>query len=246
MEFLLNRISSKSLLFSSILSHVISNSLLPLYRSFVVVWQAIAWVVLKNVLTVVARNMMTRDTPFSLPQLFEKLTLQESPEGGEHLKKHSGKGTPSIPCPETTLPTPGSRDRDTKGGDRRRDPRLSGETVRARENDEHRAPVKAQGPETARGPQQKVSQPYGRVHTRHIKQLFIRGEHVILVNPQPLWMNSSLLICITGLCVFHFILFFVYLDPTPLISIGDALFPCYIQSLDHNILGNNEVPNCMS
>lgn len=28
---------------------------------------------------------------------------------------------------------------------------------------------------------------YGKVHTRHINQLFIRGENVILVNPQPLW-----------------------------------------------------------
>ncbi|XP_005815332.3 U7 snRNA-associated Sm-like protein LSm11 [Xiphophorus maculatus] len=27
---------------------------------------------------------------------------------------------------------------------------------------------------------------YGKVHTRHINQLFIRGENVILVNPQPL------------------------------------------------------------
>lgn len=32
----------------------------------------------------------------------------------------------------------------------------------------------------------KASQKYGRVHTRHVNQLFIRGENVILVNPQPL------------------------------------------------------------
>uniref|UniRef100_A0AAQ4QE57 LSM11, U7 small nuclear RNA associated n=1 Tax=Gasterosteus aculeatus aculeatus TaxID=481459 RepID=A0AAQ4QE57_GASAC len=30
------------------------------------------------------------------------------------------------------------------------------------------------------------SQKYGTVHTRHINQLFIRGENVLLVNPQPL------------------------------------------------------------
>lgn len=30
------------------------------------------------------------------------------------------------------------------------------------------------------------SQKYGKVHTRHINQLFIRGENVLLVNPQPL------------------------------------------------------------
>lgn len=27
---------------------------------------------------------------------------------------------------------------------------------------------------------------YGKIHTRHISQLFIRGESVLLVNPQPL------------------------------------------------------------
>ncbi|XP_054890242.1 U7 snRNA-associated Sm-like protein LSm11 [Poeciliopsis prolifica] len=33
---------------------------------------------------------------------------------------------------------------------------------------------------------QKKKNKYGKVHTRHINQLFIRGENVILVNPQPL------------------------------------------------------------
>lgn len=32
----------------------------------------------------------------------------------------------------------------------------------------------------------QARQKYGKVHTRHINQLFIRGENVILVNPQPL------------------------------------------------------------
>ncbi|XP_028315569.1 U7 snRNA-associated Sm-like protein LSm11 [Gouania willdenowi] len=32
----------------------------------------------------------------------------------------------------------------------------------------------------------KESRTYGQVHTRHVNQLFIRGENVLLVNPQPL------------------------------------------------------------
>lgn len=32
----------------------------------------------------------------------------------------------------------------------------------------------------------KEPRKYGRVRTRHINQLFIRGESVLLVNPQPL------------------------------------------------------------
>lgn len=32
----------------------------------------------------------------------------------------------------------------------------------------------------------KEPRTYGRVRTRHINQLFIRGESVLLVNPQPL------------------------------------------------------------
>lgn len=34
--------------------------------------------------------------------------------------------------------------------------------------------------------QKKVAQKYGKVHTRHMNQLFIRGENIILVSPQPL------------------------------------------------------------
>ena len=33
--------------------------------------------------------------------------------------------------------------------------------------------------------QKSASQPYGKVHTRHINQLFIRGENVLVVNLQP-------------------------------------------------------------
>lgn len=42
------------------------------------------------------------------------------------------------------------------------------------------------GNNTSDSSQTKVSQKYGKVHTRHINQLFIRGENVVLVSPQTL------------------------------------------------------------
>lgn len=42
------------------------------------------------------------------------------------------------------------------------------------------------GSDTTDSAQKKVLQKYGKVHTRHINQLFIRGENVVLVSPQTL------------------------------------------------------------
>lgn len=44
--------------------------------------------------------------------------------------------------------------------------------------------TKRTGKETS---EKKEARRYGKIHTRHISQLFIRGESVLLVNPQPLW-----------------------------------------------------------
>ncbi|XP_037117374.1 U7 snRNA-associated Sm-like protein LSm11 [Syngnathus acus] len=41
-------------------------------------------------------------------------------------------------------------------------------------------------PKGTKAGQEKECRAYGKVHTRHINQLFIRGENVLLVNPQPL------------------------------------------------------------
>lgn len=43
------------------------------------------------------------------------------------------------------------------------------------------------------GTSEKETQRYGKIHTRHLSQLFIRGENVLLVNPQPLTGNWQLL-----------------------------------------------------
>ncbi|XP_062331822.1 U7 snRNA-associated Sm-like protein LSm11 [Osmerus eperlanus] len=42
-----------------------------------------------------------------------------------------------------------------------------------------------QPPTERQAGQKSASQPYGKVHTRHINQLFIRGENVLVVNLQP-------------------------------------------------------------
>ena len=42
-----------------------------------------------------------------------------------------------------------------------------------------------QPPPESQAGQKSASQPYGKVHTRHINQLFIRGENVLVVNLQP-------------------------------------------------------------
>lgn len=98
-------------------------------------------------------------------QLFEKLKLQESSEDDEAAKKHkTSKSTQSSGVsPSSTEPT-------------------SSGPVKTKQ-DQH-VSLKAQGPEAS---QKKGSQTYGRVRTRHVNQLFIRGENVILVNPEPLW-----------------------------------------------------------
>lgn len=112
-------------------------------------------------------------------QLFEKLKLQESagddePTKGHEARETAGKHQPANP---KNLSAHGTRET----GHSRTESKLS-DTVRATQ-DGHKVSLKAQGPEVC---QTRGSRMYGKVHTRHINQLFIRGENVILVNPQPL------------------------------------------------------------
>ncbi|KAM8909490.1 U7 snRNA-associated Sm-like protein LSm11 isoform 1-T1 [Spinachia spinachia] len=99
----------------------------------------------------------------TISQLFGKLKLQENPEGDE----------PEVP-----------------GSTRKEQPERGGVGTQPEEfgavrtkRDKGAASTKALGPE---GRQTRGSQKYGKVQTRHINQLFIRGENVLLVNPQPL------------------------------------------------------------
>ncbi|XP_074504279.1 U7 snRNA-associated Sm-like protein LSm11 [Sebastes fasciatus] len=123
----------------------------------------------------------------TISRLFEKLKLQENPGGDEPAKKHeeaqetSGKHQPTNP---KSIPKNPSAHPTSKRRDSRTESKLS-DTVKVKQEQQHKVSLKAQqGPE---GRQKKDSQTtYGKVHTRHINQLFIRGENVLLVNPQPL------------------------------------------------------------
>ena len=117
----------------------------------------------------------------SFAQLFEKLKLQESSGGDEPAKQRKAQGKTDKHQPANPNMTPKSLSAQRQGGDSRTEPKLS-ESAKTKQG-KHEISLKAQDPETC---QKKDSQAHGKVHTRHINQLFIRGENVILVNPQPL------------------------------------------------------------
>lgn len=119
----------------------------------------------------------------TISRLFEKLKLQESSGGDEPAKQHKAQGKTDKHQPANPIMTPKSLSAHltSKRGDSRTESKLSQDAKT--KQDKHEISMKAQGPETC---QKKDSKTYGKVHTRHINQLFIRGENVILVNPQPL------------------------------------------------------------
>ncbi|KAM6953197.1 U7 snRNA-associated Sm-like protein LSm11 [Aplochiton taeniatus] len=130
----------------------------------------------------------------TVTRLFDKLKLQESSEMVECDQKREGKKKTraSVLQPETQKPsttslppqaTPRSWDRGIRRGTCRTDGRPSEATAEAGQGDGPKALVKAL--ETGQRAQKTGSQPYGRVHSRHVNQLFIRGENVLLVNLQP-------------------------------------------------------------
>ncbi|XP_060904982.1 U7 snRNA-associated Sm-like protein LSm11 [Labrus mixtus] len=112
-------------------------------------------------------------------RLFEKLKLQESSAAEDAAKKHRAResSSPQQPPNQTHL----SAQPADKSGDSRPQSKLSGGDTSTQEKG--RVSLKDPGPEVCK---KKESQKYGKVHTRHVNQLFIRGESVLLVNPQPL------------------------------------------------------------
>nr|XP_046261600.1 U7 snRNA-associated Sm-like protein LSm11 [Scatophagus argus] len=108
----------------------------------------------------------------TISRLFEKLKLQESSAGDEPTKKREAQETGNK-----NRPAHGTSER----GRSRTEADLS-DSVKTRRDDDS-VSLKTQDPGVRH---KKDSQMYGKVHTRHINQLFIRGENVILVNPQPL------------------------------------------------------------
>ncbi|CAK6967777.1 U7 snRNA-associated Sm-like protein LSm11 [Scomber scombrus] len=117
----------------------------------------------------------------TISRLFEKLKLQESSGVDEPAKKHKAHGKTDKHQPANPNMTPKNLSAQRQRGDGRTEPKLS-ESAKTKPG-KHEISLKAQDPEAC---QKKDPQAYGKVHTRHINQLFIRGENVILVNPQPL------------------------------------------------------------
>lgn len=97
-------------------------------------------------------------------QLFEQLKLQESPAGSQPTSKPKARETISTHPPAHD---PDRRQQSSTGAS------LS-EGVRTHDKDSLKACAKKDGKN------------FGKVYTRHIHQVFIRGENVILVNPQRL------------------------------------------------------------
>ncbi|KAM9741172.1 U7 snRNA-associated Sm-like protein LSm11 [Menidia menidia] len=111
----------------------------------------------------------------TVTRLFEKLKLQESPEGNEPEKHQAagGKASQHQPAnPKAASKGCAAPAANARGGERAEPGAAQGK------QGENRVPAKAL--------QKKDSQTYGKVRTRHINQLFIRGENVVLVNPRPL------------------------------------------------------------
>ncbi|XP_041654182.1 U7 snRNA-associated Sm-like protein LSm11 [Cheilinus undulatus] len=105
----------------------------------------------------------------TISRLFEKLKIQESSAAEDSAKKKEARETSSNP--ESM-----SAQRSSKRGGNTAKPKLPDRDKTTQDKD--KVSVKAPCPD--------VCHKYGKVHTRHINQLFIRGENVILVNPQSL------------------------------------------------------------
>ncbi|XP_028271542.1 U7 snRNA-associated Sm-like protein LSm11 [Parambassis ranga] len=118
----------------------------------------------------------------TVSRLFEKLNIQENPRGDGPAKKQDTqekKNTYQPADPKTTQKGSSVQPASVRGSSRTAESELS-DVVK---QDEHTVTLKAQDPQAH---QKKDSQRYGKVHTRHVNQLFIRGENIILVNLQPL------------------------------------------------------------
>lgn len=94
-------------------------------------------------------------------QLFEKLKLQESPAGDQPTLKRETVDS------HLSVHDPGRTERSS---------------TKARLSDR----VRTQFKDSAKACEKKDDTKLGKFHTRHINQLFIRGENVVLINPQRL------------------------------------------------------------
>ncbi|KAF7231584.1 U7 snRNA-associated Sm-like protein LSm11 [Nothobranchius furzeri] len=109
----------------------------------------------------------------TISRLFEKLSLQRDSGANEAAKKQETREETNKPQPANPQAAPKSRPAQPAGA--RGDGTPESEQSRTAKSKQDKDDVS-----------QKSHQKCGTVRTRHISQLFIRGENVILVNPQPL------------------------------------------------------------
>ncbi|XP_061580921.1 U7 snRNA-associated Sm-like protein LSm11 [Cololabis saira] len=115
----------------------------------------------------------------TISRLFEKLNLQEGSGGNEPVERQESQekvGQHQPTNPKAAGKSGSAQPANVKGDGRAAELKLSQAVKREAQK------VSLQDQDS----QEKQPQPYGKVRTRHINQLFIRGENVILVNPQPL------------------------------------------------------------
>ncbi|KAM6923993.1 U7 snRNA-associated Sm-like protein LSm11 [Xenentodon cancila] len=120
----------------------------------------------------------------TISRLFEKLNLQERSGGNEPVQEQESQEKVSKHQPTNPKATERScsaQPANVKGGGRAAELKLS-DAVKSK-RDTRKVSAQDHDPQYY---QKKESQPYGQVRVRHINQIFIRGENVILVNPQPL------------------------------------------------------------
>ncbi|KAJ8406053.1 hypothetical protein AAFF_G00309410 [Aldrovandia affinis] len=141
-------------------------------------------------------DAINHERALTVTRLFDKLKLQESPalrlperEKTEAAGSQNTEVTPSGPAGDSPSPNPSPL--------LRRSPRKSAGVNSGVARGDRGVPEQSGGvwgttskrpsSGTEKQPSEKLSQPrvdYQRVHTRHINQLFIRGENILLINLQ--------------------------------------------------------------
>ncbi|KAM9850160.1 U7 snRNA-associated Sm-like protein LSm11 [Aulostomus maculatus] len=103
----------------------------------------------------------------TVTRLFQKLKVQERSRGDEPAAEQQGDESKRQPESAKTSPKSRSAHPTSRRGDVETESKQS-------------------DPDKPKQEKPRTDCTYGKVHTRHISQLFIRGESIILVNPEPL------------------------------------------------------------
>lgn len=112
-------------------------------------------------------------------QLFDRLKLQESELHSSTETQSAVEKTPGISLPHHKAPYGQSKDRRTSV----QDPSRSAQGRSTAVQDQGQPGISGDKPKLrTRRPKEKID--YQKVYKRHIKQLFVRGESIVLVHLQ--------------------------------------------------------------